>query len=1040
MTTRDGEPAAASENAPAPDEADKLRRQAEERLDGLSAAAAAAAASPVPVELTAAVHELRVHQIELEMQNEELRRAQHELDAQREKYFDLFDLAPVGYLTLNDTSVVRDANLTAASLLGVERQRLVGLPFTAFVLAPDRDVYYRLLRMLKQTAEPQTCELRLLRFGGEAEATAGAGGGAGAGGEAAPGHFWAHLESRPRRGADGETLSSWVTFSDIGARLRAEEALRESVANFRAFFDAIDDIVVVATPDGRLVYANPAVSAKLGYSAAELTALRVLDLHPPDKRREAEAIFAAMFRGERESCPLPLQARSGALVPVETRVWFGRWDGAECMFGVSKDLTTEQEALQKFDRLFRGNPALMAVSSLPDRRFTEVNEAYLSALGYSRAEVLGKTSEELGLAVDPEQQLALAKQLQAQGRISDRELKVRRKDGAILDGLFSGEVIESQGRQYFLTVMIDHTERKRAEEALRESEEKYRTVADFAYDWEAWRAPDGAYRYVSPSCERITGHAAAELLADANLLVQITHPDDQSKVIAHEYAVAHQAQGQDLAYGFRILTPSGETRWIGHSCTAVYGEGGQWLGRRETNRDITDRKQAEDALREKTALLSGLLTSIPDIVFFKDGQGVYLGCNPEFARFVGRDVAGVVGATDHELFGKEVADFFREQDRVMMVRGKPRHNEEWIDYPDGARILIDTLKAPLRDADGRIIGLLGVSRDITARKQAEEALRLAGDRLALAARAGGVGVWDYDTVNDTLTWDEQMFALYGITREQFGGAYEAWQAGLHPEDRERGDAEIQAALRGEKELDTGFRVLWPDGTIHDIRALALVQRDASGRATHMIGTNWDISAEKRAEEEVRQRNQELARMNDELVDEAAALAEANATITRIAATDDLTGLANRRCFYESLEKAVSLARRHGSPLALVSFDLDGLKRVNDGAGHEAGDEVLASFAALLAALCRTEDLPARLGGDEFSLLLPGIELGGAGGLAERLLVAVRSYEALAQHGVTVSAGVAQWTPGELPDDLLRRADEALYTAKRGGGDAVAGGA
>jgi diguanylate cyclase (GGDEF)-like protein len=121
----------------------------------------------------------------------------------------------------------------------------------------------------------------------------------------------------------------------------------------------------------------------------------------------------------------------------------------------------------------------------------------------------------------------------------------------------------------------------------------------------------------------------------------------------------------------------------------------------------------------------------------------------------------------------------------------------------------------------------------------------------------------------------------------------------------------------------------------------------------------------------------------------------------------------------------------------VSFDLDGLKRVNDSAGHRAGDEVLASFAALLAALCRAEDLPARLGGDEFSVLLPGDDLGGGRGLAERILAAVRSCDVLAQRGVTVSGGVAQWAPSELPDDFLRRADEALYAAKRDGGDAVA---
>jgi diguanylate cyclase (GGDEF)-like protein/PAS domain S-box-containing protein len=199
----------------------------------------------------------------------------------------------------------------------------------------------------------------------------------------------------------------------------------------------------------------------------------------------------------------------------------------------------------------------------------------------------------------------------------------------------------------------------------------------------------------------------------------------------------------------------------------------------------------------------------------------------------------------------------------------------------------------------------------------------------------------------------------------------------------------------------------------------------------------DQTERRRSEEQARQHHQDLLRLNDELAARAAALEEANATITRIAATDDLTGLANRRHFYESLEKAVSLARRHVSPLSLVSLDLDGLKEVNDGDGHAAGDAVLRSFAVLLDGLCRTEDLAARLGGDEFGLLLPGIDLGGAHRLAERVLQAVRACEGLHRNSVTASAGVAAWHTDDRPHDLLRRADEALYAAKRGGGDTVA---
>ena len=116
------------------------------------------------------------------------------------------------------------------------------------------------------------------------------------------------------------------------------------------------------------------------------------------------------------------------------------------------------------------------------------------------------------------------------------------------------------------------------------------------------------------------------------------------------------------------------------------------------------------------------------------------------------------------------------------------------------------------------------------RKRAETEQRKITERLSLACRAGGVGIWELDVVNNILIWDDQMFNLYGIKPDKFSGNYEAWLAGVHPEDLKKSEEELQIAMRGEKDFDTEFRVVWFDGTIHSIRALATVQRDASGQA------------------------------------------------------------------------------------------------------------------------------------------------------------------------------------------------------------------
>jgi PAS domain S-box-containing protein len=271
----------------------------------------------------------------------------------------------------------------------------------------------------------------------------------------------------PLRSSDGECIGVIGISRDITARHETEQRLRESEENFRTFFETLNDLIVVATPEGLITFTNSAVQKKLGFSPEDIRQMHVLDLHPPDKRHEAEKIFAEMFAGERDSCPLPLRTVSGERIPVETRVWFGKWSGSDCIFGICKDLRKEQEALQKFNRLFSSNPALMSVCSLPDLKFTDVNHSFLRTLGYSREEVVGKTSQELMLFAEPEKHTWVAEEIQNIGRIRNLELKARKKDGTILDGLFSGEVIDNQGHKSFITVMVDVTDRKRAEQTVR---------------------------------------------------------------------------------------------------------------------------------------------------------------------------------------------------------------------------------------------------------------------------------------------------------------------------------------------------------------------------------------------------------------------------------------------------------------------------------------------------------------------------------------------------------------------------------------------
>ena len=133
---------------------------------------------------------------------------------------------------------------------------------------------------------------------------------------------------------------------DVSERLRAENAVRESQENLLSLFETMDDIIVVGDTDGKILHTNSTASRKLGYTRDEFRTMHVLDLNPKSQRQEAEGILSEMFKGERTTCTLPLAKRDGIIIPTETRVWFGKWSGMDCVFGICKDLSREQEALQ----------------------------------------------------------------------------------------------------------------------------------------------------------------------------------------------------------------------------------------------------------------------------------------------------------------------------------------------------------------------------------------------------------------------------------------------------------------------------------------------------------------------------------------------------------------------------------------------------------------------------------------------------------------------------------------------------------------------
>ncbi|MDM8527013.1 PAS domain S-box protein [Anaerolineales bacterium HSG24] len=275
--------------------------------------------------------------------------------------------------------------------------------------------------------------------------------------------------------------------------------------------------------------------------------------------------------------------------------------------------------------------------------------------------------------------------------------------------------------------------------------------------------------------------------------------------------------------------------------------------------DITERKQAEEEIERQGGLISSLLDSIPDIIFYKNTDGVYLGCNTPFAELLGRPKEEIKNKTDYDLFDREVADFFRKNDKLMLERCEPRHNDEWITYPDGKKILIDTLKTPFWGPNGEMLGILGISRDITERKRAEKALKRSEELLNTTGRLARIGGWDIDLTTMTLFFTEETYRIYGLPPTSPPPIKQVLEF-YASEARDTIQQAVQEAIEHGTSFDLELPFITAEGRHIWVRAMG--QAQYKGETTvRLYGTIQDITERKQAEEKLRQRENYLSALN-----------------------------------------------------------------------------------------------------------------------------------------------------------------------------------
>ena len=427
--------------------------------------------------------------------------------------------------------------------------------------------------------------------------------------------------------------------------------------------------------------------------------------------------------------------------------------------------------------------------------------------------------------------------------------------------------------------------------------------------------------------------------------------------------------------------------------------------------DITERKRIEEELSKSEGSLRALLSTIPDLIWMKDAEGVYLSCNQRFERLFGAPEKDIVGHTDYDFVDKELADSCREHDRIAMAKDSPSVNEEWVTFADdGHRELLETTKTPVLDAQGHFVGVLGIGHDITERKLVEDRLRESS-----VAFETHEAIVITDANAKIIRVNQAFQGITGYSAEDvLGKNPRILSSGRHDK------AFYEAMWKQLLGAGSWTGEIWDkrkNGQIYPKWLTITAVKDIDGKITSYVAIFSDITERK----------------------------EAEAEIHHLAFYDTLTKLPNRRFLLDRIQQAQSLSSRSNLYGALLFLDMDRFKTLNDTLGHDHGDRFLIEVARRMLHCVRDVDTVARIGGDEFVVLIEEIGLNAEEVSQKSAMIAEKIRAALAapyqigdnEHHSSSSIGICLYRGNnESVDSLFKHADMAMYQAKGSGRNAV----
>ncbi|MFA4825572.1 MAG: PAS domain S-box protein [Methanoregula sp.] len=681
------------------------------------------------------------------------KKAEEALWESKEKYRQLVDNTDTGFVVIDDKGTVIEANEPYMRLIGAEkREEIIGHSVIEWTAPEEQDSNAAAVALCSRQGFIQDFETIYQHRDGT--------------------HIHIIINATTNETPGGKRIVSFCR--NITERKNVEEALNESEQRYRSLFENANEGILFADIETtKFVHANRAICRMLGYSNEDLMAMSVADIHPKESLDHVISEFQRLVTGEKGNLTdIPCLKKDGTIRMMDIASSTVMMQGRMCMVGLFTDITERKnaekalkESEEKFRNIFdNANDAIEIIEIMDNGfpgRYLDINDVACRMLGYTREELLQFGPLKITTDNFSRPHDEIIRELRDVGR-AIFETEHRRKDGIIVPVEINAHKITLVGKTVFLSIARDITERKKVEDALRESHAKYRQLVENISDVILTLDLNGTVTYISPVVQRLFGYTVPEVVGQH--FSRFVHPEDISRVLER---FRHRVKGEYGANEFRLLTKDGQERYVRTNQTPMMADG-VVTGFNYVMRDITGRKQAEDALRESEEKFRLLYENSMDAIFLTSTDGSIQAANPAACTMLQRTEdeiirigrTGVVDTTDPRL-----AIAIQERERTGRFEGELTFVRK-----DGTRFFGEITSSVFADRNGQKRTSM-IVRDITERKHAEDALRESENYVKTVLDSIDVGFVIIDPATHRIL-DANTIAvnLIGVAKEKIVGS------------------------------------------------------------------------------------------------------------------------------------------------------------------------------------------------------------------------------------------------------------------------------